>query len=85
MYREVSKLIMYGNMDKESILMKMADIFRKFDNKEEADEVLIQEIYTQIKRILIVAYLLQLTMALTKIYGTIILHLFLSQMKIHLA
>ena len=42
-------------MDKESILMKMADIFRKFDNKEEADEVLIQEIYTQIKRILIVA------------------------------
>ena len=55
MYREVSKLIMYGNMDKESILMKMADIFRKFDNKEEADEVLIQEIYTQIKRILIVA------------------------------
>ena len=55
MDREVSKLIMYGNMDKESILMKMADIFRKFDNKEEADEVLIQEIYTQIKRILIVA------------------------------
>ena len=34
MYREVSKLIMYGNMDKDSILIKMADIFRRFNSGE---------------------------------------------------
>ena len=54
MYREVSKLIMYGSMDKDSILMKMSDIFRKFDN-EESQERLIQDIYTEVKRLLVVA------------------------------
>ena len=49
MYREVSKLIMYGSMDKDSILMKMSDIFRKFDNNEESQERLIQDIYTEVK------------------------------------
>ena len=55
MYREVSKLIMYGSMDKYSILMKMSDIFRKFDNNEESQERLIQDIYTEVKRLLVVA------------------------------
>ncbi len=55
MYREVSKLIMYGSMDKDSILMKMSDIFRKFDNNEESQERLIQDIYTDVKSILVVA------------------------------
>lgn len=55
MYREVSKLIMYGSMDKDSILMKMSDIFRKFDNDEESQERLIQDIYTEVKRLLVVA------------------------------
>ena len=55
MYREVSKLIMYGSMDKDSILMKMSDIFRKFDNNEESQERLIQDIYTEVKRLLVVA------------------------------
>ena len=55
MYREVSKLIMYGSMNKDSILMKMSDIFRKFDNNEESQERLIQDIYTEVKRLLVVA------------------------------
>lgn len=55
MYREISKLIMYGNMDKECILYKFADIFKRFENQESSDAQLIQDIYTQIKRLLIVA------------------------------
>ena len=55
MYREVSKLIMYGSMDKDSILMEMSDIFRKFDNNEESQERLIQDTYTEVKRLLVVA------------------------------
>ena len=46
---------MYGSMDKDSILMKMSDIFRKFDNNEESQERLIQDIYTEVKRLLVVA------------------------------
>ncbi len=42
-------------MDKDSILIKMADIFRRFNSREYSDELLIQDIYTQIKRLLIVA------------------------------
>lgn len=42
-------------MDKDSILMKMSDIFRKFDNNEESQERLIQDIYTEVKRLLVVA------------------------------
>ena len=31
MYKEISRLIIYGDMDEDSILSRMADIFRKFD------------------------------------------------------
>ena len=55
MYKEVSKLIMYGSMDEECILVKMADIFERFENKKSSKAQLIQDIYTQIKRILVVA------------------------------
>ena len=55
MYQEVSKLIMYGDLDKNSILMKMADIFRRFELQETPNAQLVQEIYAQIKRILEVA------------------------------
>ena len=30
MYNIVSKLIIYGDMDKDSILMKLSDIIRKY-------------------------------------------------------
>ena len=54
MYREVAKLIIYGNHE-DTILMKMSDIFKKFDRDEETPDKLISDIYGQIKRILEVA------------------------------
>ena len=54
MYREVAKLIIYGNHE-DTILMKMSDIFKKFDRDEETPDKLISDIYQQIKRILEVA------------------------------
>lgn len=55
MYREISKLILYGDMDKECILYKLADIFQRFEHQESSEAQLIQDIYTQMKRLLIVA------------------------------
>ena len=55
MYREISKLILYGNMKEDSILMQLGDIFRRFDQKTAEKSALIQDIYTQVKRILEVA------------------------------
>lgn len=54
MYREVAKLIIYGNHE-DTILKKMSDIFKKFDRDEETPDKLISDIYEQIKRILEVA------------------------------
>ncbi len=54
MYREVAKLIIYGN-HKDTILMRISDIFKKFDRDEETPDKLISDIYEQIKRILEVA------------------------------
>ena len=54
MYREVAKLIIYGNHE-DTILMKMSDILKKIDRDEETPDKLISDIYEQIKRILEVA------------------------------
>lgn len=55
MYSEISKLIMYGDMDKDSILYKFGEIFRRFEENNSSKAQLIEDIYTQIKRLLIVA------------------------------
>lgn len=55
MYREIAKLILYGDMDKDCILYQFGEIFRRFDAKLSAKPELIQDIYTQLKRLLIVA------------------------------
>ncbi|MDE7029241.1 MAG: AAA family ATPase, partial [Lachnospiraceae bacterium] len=55
MYREIAKLIMYGDMDKGCILYQLGEIFRRFDEKTDSKPALIQEIYTQLKRLLIIA------------------------------
>lgn len=55
MYREIAKLIMYGDMDKNCILYQFGEIFRRFDEKKSTDAELIKDIYTQLKRLLIVA------------------------------
>ena len=36
-FQEISKLIMYGNLDNNSILSSMADIFNRFDNNLSSD------------------------------------------------
>ena len=69
MYREVSKLIMFGDTDPDCILYQFSDIFRRFDAWKTMDEVdpaqatkkaqiksqLIQDIYTHLKRLMIIA------------------------------
>ncbi len=60
MYREISKLIMYGDMDEDCILYQLGEIFRRYEAEKSAENtsskpVLIKDIYTQLKRLLIVA------------------------------
>lgn len=49
MYQSISKLILYGSMDQESILVQLAKII---DNQEMSNDQMIEAIYTQIKRLL---------------------------------
>lgn len=55
MYREIAKLIMYGDLDRDCILYQFGEIFRRFDEKTSSKPALIKDIYTQVKRLLIVA------------------------------
>lgn len=55
MYREISKLIMYGDMDEDCILYQLGEIFRSYEEKTSSKPELIKDIYTQLKRLLIVA------------------------------
>lgn len=52
MYKETSKLILYSNLGEDSILVHMAEIFRRFDSCHYQREELITDIYKEIKRIL---------------------------------
>ena len=55
MYRDIAKLIMYGDIDEECILYQMGEIFREFEEGTQSNAVLIRKVYTQIKRLLTVA------------------------------
>ena len=55
MYRDIAKLIMYGDIDKDCILYQMGEIFREFEEGTQSNAVLIRKVYTQIKRLLTVA------------------------------
>lgn len=55
MYREISKLIMYGSMPEDNILMRLSELFRDFEENKKDPAQLIQELYTQVKRLLVVA------------------------------
>lgn len=55
MHHEIAKLIMYGNMEQDCILYQFGEIFRKFEENKTSDTELIQNIYTQIKKLLVVA------------------------------
>lgn len=55
MYRLISKLVIYRNAGKDSILFKLADICQQFVSGEYIKENLITDIYIQINRLLDVA------------------------------
>lgn len=51
----ISKLLIYGDMPKDSILMELSDIFKKAEKGEESNDGLVTGLYIQVKRILKVA------------------------------
>ncbi len=55
MYKEIPGLVLYRDLGQDSILYRLADIFRDKDYKLASNEELISRIYQQIKRILDVA------------------------------
>ena len=55
MYKIVSKLLMYGDMSKDSILMQLSDIFKQMDQDTQSRDELVTRIFTQVKHLLQVA------------------------------
>ncbi|MBP3700858.1 MAG: DUF815 domain-containing protein, partial [Lachnospiraceae bacterium] len=55
MYRIVSKLLIYGDMPKDSILMELSDIFKRMDDGSQTGDELTTRVFTQIKHLLQVA------------------------------
>lgn len=55
MYKIVSRLLIYGDMPKDTILMELADIIRKMDDKSQTKEELTTRVFTQMKHLLQVA------------------------------
>lgn len=55
MYKIVSRLLIYGDMPKDTILMELADIVRRMDDKSQEKEELVTRTFTQIKHLLQVA------------------------------
>ena len=51
----VSKLIMYGDMPADSILMKLCDVSKRAKDADVPKDVLVIEAYRQIKRLLVLA------------------------------
>ncbi len=51
----ISKLLIYGDMPKDSILMELSDIFTCMQEGSQTKDELVTRVYQQIKRILVVA------------------------------
>lgn len=52
MYKECSKLILFRDLGKDSILYQLSDIFHDFDMEADSETHLIERIYEQIKALL---------------------------------
>lgn len=52
MYQIVSKLLIYGDMPKDSILMELSDIFKQMDNDSQTRDELVTRVFTQVKHLL---------------------------------
>ena len=48
----ISKLLIYGDLESDSILMEMADICRDLRSKQVPKDILRTRVYRQVKRIL---------------------------------
>lgn len=55
MYREIAKLIMYGDMEEDCLLYQFGELFRDFEEGSYDRAVLTRRVYTLIKRLLTVA------------------------------
>ncbi len=55
MYKIVSRLLIYGNMPKDSILMQLSDIIRRMDDGSQTEEELVTRVFTQMRHLLQVA------------------------------
>ena len=55
MYKIVSRLLIYGDMQKGTILMELADIVRQMDEGTQKKEELVTRVFTQMKHLLQVA------------------------------
>lgn len=55
MYKIVSRLLIYGDMPKDTILMELADIVRRMDDGSQKKEELLTRAFTQLKHLLQVA------------------------------
>ncbi|MCI8564878.1 MAG: ATP-binding protein [Lachnospiraceae bacterium] len=55
MYRITSRLLIYGDMPKDSILMELSDIFKTFHEGTQTADELTTRVFTQIKHLLQVA------------------------------
>ncbi|MCR5703912.1 MAG: ATP-binding protein [Eubacterium sp.] len=55
MYNIVSKLLIYGDMPEDSILMELSNIIKDFKETDYQKDEIITRIYHQVKRILVVA------------------------------
>ena len=55
MHRDIARLIMYGDLDHNTVLYEMGEVFRAFEEKQIPDAELIRRIYQTVKHLLIVA------------------------------
>lgn len=57
MYRDLARIIMYGNIGKDPVLMKLGDVFRRVseDSDDSHKEEYVREIYDQVYRMLEIA------------------------------
>ena len=55
MYNEISQLLMYGDLEENEILNKLADIFFRFESGDYNRMELVKDINIQVKHLLKVA------------------------------
>ena len=55
MYRDLSKLVIYRTIEKDSILFELADVLEQWQKKKAEKEETINRVYQQVNRLLEVA------------------------------